>query len=100
MPDGPRALLTSELPDLRRRLALRPREAAAALGISERVLRQLAPELPRIVRRGVVLYPVGALQSWLAAQAKGEAQTKPAQEQSEADRRAREILEDLERRRI
>jgi hypothetical protein len=52
------------------RLALRPAEAAAVLGISERSLRQIGPELPRIVRGGLVLYPVEALREWLRQEAR------------------------------
>ncbi len=58
--------------DLTSRLALRPREAAEALGISERTLRQLAPELPRVSRGGVVLYPVEALREWLQREVRTE----------------------------
>jgi hypothetical protein len=58
--------------DLRGRLALRPREAAEALGISERKLRELLPELP-CVRRGAVMIPVSMLHDWLlAARVEGE----------------------------
>jgi excisionase family DNA binding protein len=55
--------------DLSSRLALRPKEAAHALGISERTLRQLLPELPVVRRGGVVLIPVEALRAWLRDQA-------------------------------
>lgn len=51
--------------DLSNRLALRPKEAAEVLGISERALRQLLPELPVIRRGGVVLLPVEPLRAWL-----------------------------------
>ena len=57
-------------------LALRPRDAAKALGISTRTLWALtAPRGPiSCVRVGsgkrrVVLYPIAALQAWLSAQA-------------------------------
>ncbi len=53
-------------------LALRPREAAKALGISERMLWSLtAPRGPiQSVRVGsCVLYPVTGLQAWLDRQA-------------------------------
>jgi hypothetical protein len=53
-------------------LALRPAEAAEVLGLSERKLRELAPELPRIVRGGVVLYPVEPLREWLRREAQAE----------------------------
>ena len=66
------------------RLALRPKEAAKALGIGERTLRQIAPELPRVVRGGLVLYPVEGLREWL----KREAWTSDAQ----VDRLVREEL--------
>ena len=51
------------------RLALRPAEAAVALGISERKLRELLPELPHLRRGGVVLVPVDSLREWLRAEA-------------------------------
>jgi len=60
-------------------LALRPREAAKALGISARTLWALtAPRGPipclRIGhgRRHTVLYPVTELQAWLSRQAEAE----------------------------
>ena len=54
------------------RLALRPKEAAEALGIGERTLRQMLPELPHVRVGGVVLLPVEGLQAWLREQAKAE----------------------------
>lgn len=54
------------------RLALRAPEAADALGISVRTLRNLTPELPHIRRGGVVLYPVDALRDWLHTEARAE----------------------------
>ena len=54
------------------RLALRPKEAAEALGISERTLRQLLPELPTVRRGNVVLVPVAGLQEWLREQSEVE----------------------------
>ncbi len=57
---------------LANRLALRPAEAAAALGIGERTLRQILPELPHVRVGGVVLLPVDALRGWLLAGAKAE----------------------------
>jgi excisionase family DNA binding protein len=59
---------------LQDRLALRPVEAARVLGVSERKLRELLPELPHVRRGGVVLIPVGPLREWLreqVVQAKG-----------------------------
>jgi hypothetical protein len=62
-----------------RRLALRPAEAAKALGISARTLWGLtAPRGPipclRIGhgKRQTVLYPVAELQAWLSRQAEAE----------------------------
>jgi len=55
------------------RLALRPKEAAAALGLSERAFRALLPSLPHVRAGGAVLIPVEALRQWLAAQAKAQA---------------------------
>lgn len=54
------------------RLALRPREAAKALGLSERSLRELLPVLP-VVRTGrAVLIPVDALREWLLNSARSD----------------------------
>jgi excisionase family DNA binding protein len=57
---------------LRDRLALRPKEAAKALGLSERKLRELLPELPAVRRGGVILIPVAGLQEWLRDESKAE----------------------------
>jgi excisionase family DNA binding protein len=54
------------------RLALRPKEAAAVLGLSERALRALLPSLPHIRAGGAVLIPVEALRRWLEEQARRE----------------------------
>ena len=54
------------------RLALRPVEAAQALGIGERTLRQILPELPHVRVGGVVLLPVEGLQAWLRERAEAE----------------------------
>ena len=60
-------------------LALRPREAARAMGISERTLWKLtAPRGPipcvRIGngKRQTVLYPVANLQAWMSLRAEAE----------------------------
>jgi excisionase family DNA binding protein len=52
------------------RLALRPREAAAALGISERTLWTLTDQgrIPHVRLGRCVAYPVDALRKWLADQ--------------------------------
>ena len=55
-------------------LSLRPREAAKALGISERMLWSLtAPRgtIPAVRIGTCVLYPVSGLQAWLDRQAQG-----------------------------
>jgi len=67
--------------DLSSPLALRPREAAKALGISARLLWQLTKDgqVPCVRvgsgKRQTVLYPLADLQAWLSAKAaKGGAQ--------------------------
>lgn len=58
-------------------LAIRPREAAKALGISPRLLWQLTKDghIPCVRvgsgKRKTVLYPVADLQAWLTRQAEG-----------------------------
>jgi excisionase family DNA binding protein len=53
------------------RLALRPKEAAEALGIGERKLWELTNrgEIPHIRVGRAVIYPVAELERWLAEQA-------------------------------
>ncbi len=55
------------------RLALRPREAAAALGLSARKVWSLtvSGELPCVRCGRATLYPVSELKTWLAERAKG-----------------------------
>jgi len=52
-------------------LALRPREAAKALGISERLLWEWTRNgtVPHVKVGRTVLYPVDALRDWLGCQA-------------------------------
>jgi len=59
--------LSEELPDLGSRLALRPKEAADALGIGDRTLRTWMrnEELPFLKVAGVVLIPREELERWL-----------------------------------
>ena len=52
------------------RLALRPREAAAALGLSERTFRSLLPSVPHLREKGAVLIPTDLLREWLRDRAK------------------------------
>ncbi|MCH8805196.1 MAG: helix-turn-helix domain-containing protein [Planctomycetes bacterium] len=49
------------------RLALRPKEAAKAIGISERLLWSLtnAGEIPHVRIGRAVVYPIPALEEWL-----------------------------------
>ncbi len=60
--------------DLEGRLALRPAEAARALGVSERTLRAMLPRLPVVRTGGCVLTPVDALRQWLREQAHASAE--------------------------
>ncbi len=69
------------------RLALRPREAAQALGLSERSLRELLPQLPVIRTRRAVLIPVDALREWLRDRARSDG--------DKAKKVAQEVLQDL-----
>jgi excisionase family DNA binding protein len=57
------------------RLALRPREAAAALGVSEKTLWLLTADgdVPHFRIGTCVLYPVRELREWLTKQAKSAA---------------------------
>lgn len=56
------------------RLALRPREAAKALGIGERLLWSLtdAGQIPHLRLGRAVVYPVDTLRQWLTEQATGK----------------------------
>ena len=54
------------------RVALRPKEAAEALGLSERKLRELLPELPTVRRGGIVLVPIEGLREWLRDESRAE----------------------------
>ena len=67
--EGGRGTGRSERLDLAGRLALRPEEAARALGVSESSLRRMLPGLPHIRQGGVVLLPVDLLREWLRERA-------------------------------
>jgi len=56
--------------DLGGRLALRPPEAARALGVSERTFRAWLPRIPHIREGNVVLVPVEPLREWLKRHAR------------------------------
>ncbi len=79
---------TEEHLHLADRLALRPKEAAQALGICERTLRQILPELPHVRVGGAVLLPVEGLQAWLRERAEAE--------QGRAEKVVKEILQAVE----
>ena len=70
------------------RLALRPPEVAAALGVAERTVRRWMRDNALPYRRldGVVLIPRRALEQWLEEQ---------IQEESKTDALAAQILDDL-----
>ena len=55
------------------RLAVRPRDAARILGISERTLWSLTKkgEIPHVRTGRVVLYSIAALEEWLAGNQTG-----------------------------
>lgn len=69
------------------RLALSVPEAAEALGVSERHLRALLPELPHVRLGGRVVLPVEGLREWLKARAQ--------REQNRVDAIVNEVLDDL-----
>ncbi len=71
---------------LNTRLALRQDEAAAALGVSPRALRNLG--LPAVRDGGLVLYPVDQLREWL--------QVRAAEEPGRVDEAVEKILTELE----
>ena len=57
---------------LAERLALTVPEAATALGVSERHLRDLLPEIPHTYLGSRIVIPVEAMQKWLSDQTKAE----------------------------
>jgi hypothetical protein len=58
--------------DLQGRMALRPREVAQVLGISERLVRQILPELPHTRIGSAVVVPKDMLGEWLRKRAHNE----------------------------
>lgn len=60
-------------------LALRPREAARALSMSEKTLWTLTQEgdIPHVKIGRMVLYPVRALEEWLLAKASADKVAEP-----------------------
>ena len=73
------------------RVALRPDEAAEALGVSPRTLRRWMRDagLPYLRLDGVVLIPCNGLEAWIGERVASERRT---------DALAAEILEDLSKR--
>jgi len=71
------------------RIALGVREAAAALGVSEGLVRKCLSELPHMRLRGRVLLPVDGLKRWLQERCRAEQQSSrdAAQEILDAIRR-------------
>ncbi|MBN2024393.1 MAG: helix-turn-helix domain-containing protein [Pirellulales bacterium] len=60
----------TDLPDGVPRLALSPREAAAALGIGSKLLwsKTKAGEIPHVKIGGRIIYGVADLEAWIASQ--------------------------------
>ena len=77
-----------ESPQLSGRLALTVPEAAAAIGVSERHLRSMLPEIPHLYLGGRVVIPVDALRTWLQKRAEIEG--------SRVDAAVEEVLSDIE----
>jgi excisionase family DNA binding protein len=64
------------------RLALSVVEVARCLGVSERTVRSMLPELPHLRMRGRVVVPVDPLRQWLRDQAEaGRGQVDTAVEE-------------------
>ncbi len=70
------------------RLGLRPIEVAKALGVSERTIRQILPEIPHLRIGTAIVVPIEALKKWLIDEAKVE--------DGRIDAAVEEILEGLE----
>jgi excisionase family DNA binding protein len=70
--NNPKTGHRSELPVLSERVSLGVREAAAALGVSEGLVRKCLPELPHIHLGERVLIPVDELKRWLRERARAE----------------------------
>ena len=70
------------------RLALTVAEAATAVGVSERHLRTMLPEIPHLRLGGRVLIPVDVFRDWLRERAQSEANT--------VDRAVEDVLADIE----
>ena len=69
------------------RLALRPAEVAKALGLCERSVRQILPELPHVRIGTAVVVPIDLLREWLRDRAQ--------QEKGAVDQAVDEVLDGL-----
>lgn len=71
VPDRAATPATADTVDHGARLAMRPKEAAKALGIGERLLWSMTNrgEIPHLKLGKAVLYPVLELQRWLSERA-------------------------------
>ena len=76
-----------QLPLLPTRLALTIPEAAAAVGVSERLLRGLLSEIPHVRLGGRVVVPIESFREWLA--------DRVQQERGAVDRAVDEVLDGL-----
>ncbi len=77
----PPALRPPATPDIPR-LALRPEEAAASLGICSKTLRELPDGPPTVSIGRIKIYRVASLDAWLAAQ---ERRAEPPAPEGSAD---------------
>ena len=73
---------------LSERLALSVQEAAASLGVSERLLRDVLPEIPHCHVGSRVVIPVSLLEEWLRQQA--------GKDQTVVGKVVEEILEEIQ----
>ncbi len=73
---------------LSERLALSIPEAAAAVGVSERLMRTLLPEIPHCHVGNRIVIPVSMLDEWLRKQAQ--------EEQTVVGKAVDEILEEIQ----
>ena len=71
------------------RLALRPAEVAEVLGVSERTVRQILPELPTVRVGSSVLIPTKMLERWL--------QERAEIEERRVEKAVNEVLRELDK---
>ncbi len=79
--------MKEEASHLADRIALRPAEVAKALGLSERTVRQILPELPHVRIGTAVVVPTDLLKEWLRERAQ--------QEKGAVDRAVDDVLDGL-----